>query len=181
MFGAALTIWCSVRAAESGSRRAFILAGLAAGFAAATKPTGFATFGIVGIALLYDAWLRARTGYPAPRWTAELVERIALAGLAAIVIFAITEPYVVLDPGSYLTDLHEQTSIQRGTFDVPYTRVYIGTRPLIYQAEQLVRWGMGTGRGHSGPARHRRVGLAELAASGGGGNRDAWAGSASSS
>ena len=147
VFGVALTIWASVRAAESGSRQAFILAGLAAGLAAATKPTGFATVGIVAIALLYDAWLRARTGYPPTRWTAELAERLALAGLAAVVLFAVTEPYVVLDPASYLADLHEQTSIQRGTFDVPYTRVYVGTQPLIYQAGQLIRWGMGPAGG----------------------------------
>jgi YYY domain-containing protein len=36
-----------------------------------------------------------------------------------------------------------QSRIIRGTFDVPFTRQYIGTTPILYQIEQLVRWGYG--------------------------------------
>ncbi len=142
-FGAALTLLCAILAAGRGNRRLFILAGLAAGFTLATKPTGIAAFGLVGLAILYDAWLRHRSGYGPAAVAGAVAERFALGAIAAIFIFAVCEPYAVLDPTSYLADLREQTSIQRGTFDVPYTRVYIGTTPILYQAEQLVRWGMG--------------------------------------
>ncbi len=142
-FGAALTLLCAIRAARSGDRRLFVLAGLAAGFTLATKPTGVATFALIGLAILYDAWLRHRSGHTPAAITGAGVERFVLASIAALIVFAIAEPYAVLDPSSYLADLREQTSIQRGTFDVPYTRVYIGTTPVVYQFEQLVRFGMG--------------------------------------
>ncbi len=142
-FGAALTLLCAILAARGGNRRLFILAGLAAGFTLATKPTGVATIVLVGLAILYDAWLRHRSGSSPAAVAGALAERFVLAAIAAIVVFAVGEPYAVLNPTSYLADLREQTSIQRGTFDVPYTRVYIGTTPILYQVEQLVRWGMG--------------------------------------
>jgi len=142
-FGAALTLLGAILAARSGHRRLFILAGMAAGFTLSTKPTGIATFVLVGLAILYDAWLRHRSGHSPVAVAGAAAERFALAAIAAIVVFAVCEPYAVLDPTSYLADLREQTSIQRGTFDVPYTRVYIGTTPILYQVEQLVRWGMG--------------------------------------
>ncbi len=142
-FGAALTLLCAIRAARNGDRRLFLVAGLAAGFTLATKPTGVATFALVGLAILYDAWLRHRSGHTATAVFGAIAERFVLAAIATIVVFVIAEPYAVLDPTSYLADLREQTSIQRGTFDVPYTRVYIGTTPMVYQFEQLVRFGMG--------------------------------------
>ncbi len=142
-FGCALTLLACVTAAGRGDRRWFVLAGLAAGFAVTTKPTGLATFALVALAVVYDAWVRHRSGiHPGPVLVAAL-ERFVLAAFAAMVVFVIGEPYAVLDPSSYLADLREQTAIQRGTFDVPFTRVYVGTTPVLYQAEQLIRWGMG--------------------------------------
>ena len=142
-FGAALTLFSATVAAQRGNRGFFLLAGLAAGFTVATKPTGAATIALVGLAIIYDAWLRSRSGQGGPMVASAAAERFVLAAVGAVAIFVLTEPYAVLDPTSYLADLREQTNIQRGTFDVPYTRVYIGTTPIVYQLEQLVRWGMG--------------------------------------
>lgn len=142
-FGAALTLLCAVRAARDGGRWRFIALGLAAGLTLATKPTGAATLALLAVAIVYDAWLRHRSGHTATVVAGAVAERLVLAAAAALLVFAIGEPYALLDPSSYLADLREQTGIQRGTFDVPYTRVYVGTIPVLYQVEQLVRWGMG--------------------------------------
>ena len=142
-FACALTLLAGISAAARGDLRAFLLAGLAAGFAVTTKPTGLAAIALVALAILYDAWVRHRSGKEPAEVVIAAAERTVIAALAAMTIFAIGEPYALLDPSSYLADLSEQTAIQRGTFDVPYTRVYVGTTPVLYQAEQLVRWGMG--------------------------------------
>jgi YYY domain-containing protein len=142
-FACALTLLASVAAASRGDRRLFLLAGLVAGFAITTKPTGLAAVALVALAVLYDSWVRHRAGAEPGQLVVAALERAVLAATAAIVVFAVGEPYAVLDPSSYLADLREQTAIQRGTFDVPYTRVYVGTTPVLYQAEQLIRWGMG--------------------------------------
>src|SRR5690606_2329353 len=34
-------------------------------------------------------------------------------------------------------------AIVSGTFDIPFTRVFVGTTPVVYQVDQFVRWGFG--------------------------------------
>jgi len=69
------------------------------------------------------------------------------AAVGALVIFALFEPYALLRPRPYLTDAITQWRIATGRIDVPYTLQYIGTRPVFYQVEQLVRWGFGPALG----------------------------------
>ena len=95
-----------------------------------------------------------------PLWAHLLggVGYIALAGVAAFLAFAITEPYVlwtfnwslmesgglkaVFDSNPWWTRLMAEAQTQSGQGDPPFTRQYVGTVPLLYHLEQMVVWGL---------------------------------------
>jgi 4-amino-4-deoxy-L-arabinose transferase-like glycosyltransferase len=58
-------------------------------------------------------------------------------------VFALTNPYMLLRPDRAWAALSAQAAMAAGTADVPYTRQYSGTWPVVYQLEQLARWGLG--------------------------------------
>jgi YYY domain-containing protein len=82
-----------------------------------------------------------------------------VAGMASVLAFVITEPYVfwtfnwsafqsggleaVLNSNPWWLRLTSEADIQSGRADVPYTRQYVGTTPLLYHIEQMVLWGLG--------------------------------------
>jgi YYY domain-containing protein len=142
-FFVALTLFLGIRGAESGGVWWFTAAGAAFGLAMATKGSVFTLAGVLGVALVFDAYRRWRDG--ADPLDAILREPVRLlsAGVAALVAFALFEPYAIARPKVYLDQIQYQSNIVRGIFDVPYTRQYIGTTPVIYQVEQLLKWGFG--------------------------------------
>lgn len=139
----ALTLYCSIRAGQSGRRGWFALAGFAFGLALATKgsvvPLGLpiAAAGVWSTIERFDARSDRLAGL------VHLVELGLISFITAFVGFALFEPYAIARPRVYLAQLQEQSRIVRGTLDVPYTRQYVGTLPFFYQAEQLVKWGAG--------------------------------------
>ena len=66
-----------------------------------------------------------------------------LSVLGLFAAFALTNPYAVLDPATYLAEAVNQAGMMTGTLDWPFTRQYIGTLPLIYMIEQQARWTLG--------------------------------------
>jgi hypothetical protein len=142
-FFVALTLFLAIRAAESGGIWWFTAAGAAFGLAMATKGSVFTLAGVLGVALVFDVYRRWRAGDgPLDAILHEPV-RVVCAGAAAFVAFALFEPYAIARPKVYLDQIQYQSNIVRGIFDVPYTRQYIGTTPVIYQIEQLLKWGFG--------------------------------------
>ncbi len=149
------TLWATLVAIRRGTPRSFAIAGFLAGCAVATK----ATVVIIALPLAGAAWLAALT-LPASR-DAEtganpagrdrhlavsiphFLRSLLLAGVAAGIAFLIFEPYAILNPAIYIRDIAEQSAIIGGKVDVPFTRQYIGTLPLIYQAKNLVGWELG--------------------------------------
>lgn len=83
---------------------------------------------------------------------------VFVAALFALLAFAITEPYViwqfdfsrfqvggitaVLDSNPWWGGIVEQAGIQSGQIDLPYTRQYIGTVPVLYNLQNMVLWGL---------------------------------------
>ncbi len=94
------------------------------------------------------------------RWTLLL-----LAGLVIFLVFAITNPFAVLDfscgalspavqigpvtipardwRSCYLQNIFTQGAMVRGDSDLGFTRQYAGTLPFLYPIEMQLRWGMG--------------------------------------
>jgi YYY domain-containing protein len=141
-FFVALTLVASVWAAESASSRRFALAGAAFGLAMATKGSVFTLAVPVAVAIGIGAFGSA-SGKPGSLQVRDFARwSVAAMGGAAVAFFAF-EPYALMRPDVYLQSLRTQAEIVSGSFDVPFTRVYAGTTPLLYQLDQFVRWGYG--------------------------------------
>ncbi len=63
--------------------------------------------------------------------------------LATLVSFLIAMPYALLDMGEFIQQVSEQGSLARGMLDYPYVRQFAGTIPFLYQAQNMLFWGMG--------------------------------------
>jgi hypothetical protein len=107
------------------------VAGLWAGLAVGTKVTAGLLVVPLGVACSY-----ARTGK-------EQRKAVLRCGVGAGLAFLATNPFTVVEPGTFLTNVARQAAIVRGTLDVPYTRQYRGTVPYVYPLVQQLRWGMG--------------------------------------
>lgn len=139
----ALALLAAIHAAESGTLRWFAMTGVCCGLAMATKGSVFSLAGVIGAAALYML-LRQRGSEESSGVGITLAfVRLAAAVLAALGAFALFEPYAFLSPGIYIQSLTTQANIVRGVFDVPFTRQYVGTTPVLYQAEHFIRSGFG--------------------------------------
>ncbi|HUK13454.1 MAG TPA: DUF2298 domain-containing protein [Thermoanaerobaculaceae bacterium] len=121
--------------AARGRGRDYAVAGLALGFAAATKFSALPLFLPLALAAAFD-WRRDGGRRRAPRG-------LALALLLAAVAFVAGEPYALLDSRAYLHDILEQSAMVRHAGLMPYTNQYVGVTKVGYDLGQLVAWGMG--------------------------------------
>jgi YYY domain-containing protein len=142
-FFVTLTLSLAIRAAEWGTPVTFCAAGAGFGLALATKASVPALALPILAALAWDGWERRVLGASPRQIGLAALERGLSAGLWAFVAFALFEPYALLSPGVYLDQLAEQARIVSGSFDVPFTRQYAGTTPVVYQLTQLLAWGLG--------------------------------------
>jgi Dolichyl-phosphate-mannose-protein mannosyltransferase len=99
--GVALALMWSVRAAEDGRTRDYVLAGAAAGLALGFKYTAGLVLLPLGIAAV--ARLRADRG--------GAVGGLALGGLAAALVFALLNPYLFGSLSEWWTDLRDQADV----------------------------------------------------------------------
>jgi hypothetical protein len=99
--GVALALMWSVRAADEGRTRDYVLAGAAAGLAIAFKYTA----GLVLLPLAIAAVARLRSDGARP------VAGLALAGAAAALVFALLNPYLFGSLGDWWTDLRDQADV----------------------------------------------------------------------
>ena len=142
-----LTMFFLVRVARHGNSRDSILAGLFIGLGLATK---------VSLAPIGAAYVLAHVMYAgglllSGNQSAGLVaDRISTAVKNAIygawaigITFFIVQPYAILDWDRFYADVTEQSEMVRRIRDYPYTRQYVDTTPFLYQARQLVTWGLG--------------------------------------
>jgi len=58
-------------------------------------------------------------------------------------VFLIAQPYAYLDAPNYIQQVADQGNLVRGTLDLPYVRQFAGTIPFVYQAQNMLLWGMG--------------------------------------
>jgi 4-amino-4-deoxy-L-arabinose transferase-like glycosyltransferase len=142
-FFVAVTIYCCIRAAETGLTRWFAFSGAAIGLAMATKGSVFALAWLVAVAILYDAIMRIHDRESSISSIFALIEHSCASFIGWLVTFAIFEPYALPRPNTYIEQIQLQSRIVRGIFDVPFTRQYVGTTPVLYQVEQFVKWGFG--------------------------------------
>lgn len=146
-FFIAATVALAARYAEEGGRLVWPAAGVAAGLAVGSKFSAV----LLAIPLLVAALL-APPGLARPAsgpWLAQLLgrswafaRRVLPVGLIAILTFAITNPFALLEFNSYVGQIVSQNAMVSGAMDAPYTRQYIGTIPYWYFVRQLSQWGL---------------------------------------
>ncbi|MDW8317438.1 MAG: DUF2298 domain-containing protein, partial [Anaerolineae bacterium] len=120
-----------------------VLTGVGAGLAVASK---FSALPILAAPVAASAliwWRRRRAqaeaGPAAGPW---LLAALAIA--VAVLTFAVTSPFAILDWQNFRQAvLVEQGAMVRGDADFPFTRQYRGTAPYLYFIEQQIRWGIG--------------------------------------
>lgn len=64
-------------------------------------------------------------------------------GALTLLIFIIVQPYAILDDLNFIQQVSDQGSLVRGTLDLPYVRQFAGTVPFVYEAQNILLWGLG--------------------------------------
>lgn len=115
---------------------AYALSGVCLGLALASKSAALPFIAVIIVLAIYVIRGTGRSRR----------KRAALASLpfaAAAITLAIADPYAILGIQEYARDLAEQAAIARGSVDMPYTRQFVGTLPIIYQLQTAGAWGLG--------------------------------------
>lgn len=156
------TLAAAARWAEGGGWRAALGAGCFFGLAVGSKFSAV----LLGLPLVAAAWLAwghapcARSdvrsedhGHPARQRATEIATpHRAAPGIAgplsvafgmAAVVFALTNPFALIEFGAYASNILAQNAMVSGLMDAPYTRQYIGALPYGYFIQQLSQWGLG--------------------------------------
>ncbi|MBX3026374.1 glycosyltransferase family 39 protein [bacterium] len=128
-----LALYCMIGIVQRGWTRDYVYAGLAIGFAAATKFSALPLLAPLAVAGLVRI---PRDGFL----------RVAGRGLLAVVClaaaFAAGQPYAILDFANYARDITEQSGMVREAGRLPYTNQYIGVVKYYYDLTQMFWWGM---------------------------------------
>ncbi len=148
-------VFLAARFAASGKRIDALLMAVAFGLAMATKVTAAPLIAPIGFAVVWatnhdDTKVqrkqsnRLRT-FVSLGWTRVWRTRKTLAKIfaVALVVFIVTQPYALLDPIQYVSQIGTESLVARGWLDYPYTRQFTGTIPFLYQIWQSSIWGMG--------------------------------------
>lgn len=142
-----LAVLKALDVARAGRARDGMWLGVLLGAALATKVSALPLVAVVLAAWLSFAWpslggqdgLRSRLGMA---W--HLARRgVCLSLGVALLVFLLLEPYALLDAARFARGLGQELSMSQGWSDVPYTRQYAGSLPYLYQARQLLLFGLG--------------------------------------
>ncbi|MCO5175592.1 MAG: DUF2298 domain-containing protein [Thermomicrobiales bacterium] len=129
------TLYFAIRFADKRTIGRAVALGVPVGCAFATKASVAALLlplAVVGLSELVRAIDRR-----------VVLGQLALAGLVALAVFTVFEPYAIVRSGPFFKDISTQADIVRGHFDVPFTRQFIGLTPGLYEARNLFLYGLG--------------------------------------
>ncbi|MBN1430780.1 MAG: glycosyltransferase family 39 protein [Anaerolineae bacterium] len=140
---ATLSVWLLARYTRTQRRRDSVLAGICAGLALGCKASAVLLVFPIGATYLKINNRTASGEKTRCRLEISTSKTVWLTLLAAILTFAITNPYALLDPMPFLDGLATQAAMMSGALDWDFTRRYAGTLPLWYPIEQQARWGLG--------------------------------------
>src|ERR1039457_4276023 len=130
-----LALAASGRLARRGRGRDALLAGALTGFSLATKASAAPLL----LPLAVAVFLACRPERAWRKGTLLLTD----AGLAVLVAFFLGEPYAFLDFHEFWRSVSEQGAMVRHAGLVPYTNQYIGVPNFLYEAREIVLWGLG--------------------------------------
>lgn len=168
-------VYCMARRASSGRLRDTMVSGVLVGLAVGAKFSAIMLVLPLALALISNR-RSAPPSQGAPRrrklqrmwlWMRRPAGEMALALGVALVVFAITNPFAVLDNSCqstlggitiplikrtvgpvnnyscYLENIATQSAMVRGSPGIPFTFQYMGTPAYLYFVDQMARWGLG--------------------------------------
>ena len=143
----ALAVYGSLTMVQEPDRmRGWVLAGLGIGWSVASKFSALPAGALPLVAVGLEIWARRpfadrRAGL---RALGAGLGRVAAVWAIAVLAFALTSPFVLLDWERFRTAVWvEQGAMVRGAADFPFTRQYRGTVPYLYFIRQQLQWGLG--------------------------------------
>jgi hypothetical protein len=143
---AALTLCAAVRFAQRGERTSAFLMGLGLGGALASKLPGATLVLSLAAAYLLRIVAPAQefqvTSRPL-RLAQVIYHYLPWTTLGFLLTFGFFEFYALLNPAAYLGVLGAPMVLGNGEWQSYFAGQFIGTRPYLYQIENLVRWEMG--------------------------------------
>ncbi len=148
-----LTMWVllavhkAVDVARSGELRDGVVLGLLFGVALATKVSVLPLAVVALVAWLAWAWPELpfqdrRLSLLRTAWSS-VKRRVFLTFGLAVLCFVLLQPYALIDAYGFVTGVGQEIAMSQGWYDFPYTRQYAGTWPYLYQARQILFFGMG--------------------------------------
>ena len=130
-----LALAASGRLARRGRMRDALLAGALTGFAIATKASAAPLVLPLAVAVFFAC-------RPARAWRRGTLLLVASGG-AVLVAFFLGEPYAFLDFREFWRSISEQGAMVRNAGTLPYTNQYVGVPNFLYEAREIVLWGLG--------------------------------------
>jgi YYY domain-containing protein len=129
-----LALYFLVGVVRRGKLRDYLYAGIAIGFAGATKASAFPLMLPLAVAAAYRWRAGDRFG--------KIALQVLAASAAVFAAFAVGQPYALLDFKAFTHDLFEQSNMVRHAGLFPYTNQYVGAPKYAYDITQMVLWGM---------------------------------------
>src|SRR5712692_232634 len=135
LFFVTLTVLACVALVDTGAPiRWSLVAGLGCGLALATK---FSAAPLI-VPLFVAVALRGRH-HGLFQALGAFFSSLTTTGL----VFLIAMPYALLDWTNFREQVAAQGDLARGLLDLPYVRQFAGTIPYLYEAQNIVLWGLG--------------------------------------
>ncbi|HET9921879.1 MAG TPA: glycosyltransferase family 39 protein, partial [Ktedonobacteraceae bacterium] len=135
LFFVVLTLLACVALIDTGAPvRWSLVLGLGYGLAMATKFSAAPLLVPLFVAVLLR-WYR--------HGLVSAISSFVLALATTGIVFLIAMPYALLDFKNFVEQVSEQGSLARGALDLPYVRQFAGTTPFLYEAQNMLLWGMG--------------------------------------
>lgn len=135
LFFVLLTLLACVALIDTDGPRSWsLLAGAGIGLALAIRFSAFLLIVPLLAALLMRCFQRG--------WRAALSPLLTLLP-TAFLLFTLANPIVILDFAAWRAHLGLESEFVRGVFDLPYIRQFAATTPYLYQARNMLFWGIG--------------------------------------
>ena len=141
---ALVAFWWMLNVLERGRLRDHVILGLVIGVTFAFRGSSLPILAPVALTYATLLWRRWETGERSWLLVQPLLRPAALAFGAALLTFAVLQPYALLDYRKYVADLGWEAMIARTAGLVPYTLQYVGIpRNGLYELRQTAVWALG--------------------------------------
>jgi hypothetical protein len=135
LFFVTLTVFACVVLVDTGKPvRWSLIAGLGYGLALATKSSAAPLVVPLFVALVMRWYKHGLSSILVP---------FLLSICSTIVVFLIAMPYAFLDMPEFIQQVSFQGDLARGAIDLPYVIQFAGTTRYVYEAQNMLLWGMG--------------------------------------